>query len=166
MQIQRKIVYCIFLFSALFLVSLIMSTKKNTSFASGTFEQICKKNLSRSEDFLASLAHNPSIQVLVPHKLYYEILKPGVSLNTTSPLSFRYKITTLDNLVVADTYADLKPKQIHTSNAILGLSKGIQNIMPGEKRKLYIHPDFAFRKIGIFTPPQSLLIIEIEAVQA
>ncbi len=113
--------------------------------------------------FLSTVAKKENVQMLVPHKLYYEVLQSGSQSLASSNL-FHYKITTLDATIVAYTYAEGAPKSVCLENALPGFARGVAGMKMGEKRRLYIHPDLAYRKIGVFLPPQSLVIVEVEAL--
>ncbi len=113
--------------------------------------------------FFSAVAKKENIQELVPHRLYCEVLQSGSSSLASSNL-FHYKITTLDATVVADTYAEGAPKSVCLENALPGFARGVAGMKAGEKRRLYIHPDLAYRKIGVFLPPQSLITVEVEAL--
>ena len=129
-------------------------------------EQKSHKNLQDGEAFLSKIAQKRDIKIVIPGKLYYEVLKEG-SGPTIEPFStslFHYKITTLDGNSVADTYEEDVPKKICLANTIPGFTKGVEGMKAGEKRKLYIHPDLAYRKIGIVVPPQMLLLVDVEAI--
>lgn len=126
------------------------------------YEQICRKNREFSENYLSYIAQKPTIHVIIPNKLYYEVLQKESESVTLYSL-FHYKIMTVDETILANTYNEGPPKHISLTNAIVGFVKGVQGMSIGEKRKLYIHPDLAYRTIGVFAPPQSLIIIEVEA---
>lgn len=103
---------------------------------------------------------------MIPKKLYHKVLKTGSGsiIESFSTCLFHFKITTLDGNCITDTYEEGIPRTICLSNTIPGFTKGVEGMKAGEKRKLYIHPDLAYRKIGLIVPPQTLLIIDVEAV--
>ena len=130
-------------------------------------EQKSHKNLQDAENFLSKIAQKQDIKVLIPGKLYYELLQEGKGPPAIEPFStsvFHYKIATLDESCIVDTYEEGAPKKICLANAIPGFTKGVEGMKAHEKRKLYIHPNLAYRKIGIVVPPQTLLIIDVEAI--
>jgi peptidylprolyl isomerase len=65
--------------------------------------------------------------------------------------------------VIHSTRIHNKPKKICLADVIPGFSRGVIGMKKGERRKLYIHPDFAYRQVGWKVPPQTLLIIDVEA---
>ena len=54
---------------------------------------------------------------------------------------------------------------ISLDETIAGFTKGLVGMHEGEKRTLYIHPDFGYGTAG-YLPPNSLLTFEIEVVEA
>lgn len=120
-------------------------------------------NLQKAENFLQEISKKPNVHALQPNKIYCEILQEGTCLGSLS--SFHYKIYTLDNEIIIDTYKEKIARQVCLNSAIVGFSMGIQGMKINEKRRLYLHPDMAYRNISIFVPSQSLIIIEVEAIE-
>ena len=131
------------------------------------YENSSNKNLKRAENFLNELVQKPSICMLEDKKLYDEVVcegHDGAKITPEEMATFHYSITTLDNEEIINTWKENEPKRIRLADAIIGLSKGVVGMKEGEKRKIYIHPDLAYRKTGWLVPAQTLLIFEIQLV--
>lgn len=118
-------------------------------------------NLQKAEAFLSDISKKSTVSVLVPNRLYYEVLQQGDFLSMLK--FFHYKIYTLENKIVIDTFKESKARQVCLDSTIIGFAKGVEGMKINEKRRLYIHPDLAYRNIGIFVPSESLIIVEVEA---
>lgn len=131
------------------------------------FEQKFLKNIEEAENFLSLISQKPNIKVLIPGKLYFEVLNEGngQTIASISTVLFHYKITILDKTVIVNTYEE-EAKKVSLANTIVGFAKGVEGMKYGEKRILYVHPDLAYRKIGIVVPPQALLIIEVQTIES
>jgi FKBP-type peptidyl-prolyl cis-trans isomerase len=161
MQNIRRLVLTFTVISLLFTGCGSVDIKETPSLA------LEEKNLKNAQNFLSKIAHNPGIHEVQIGKLYYEVLQEGNEVPSPQILEtalFHYTIMTLDETIVANTYADGQPKKVRLSNAIVGFRQGINGMKTREKRRLYIHPDLAYRRIGIFVQPQSLIIIEVELI--
>ncbi len=119
-------------------------------------------NLQIANSFLQKLETTPGINEIVKHKLYYKIIKPGkgesISNFTHSPL-ISFKEKTLSGEILSE-YNSIR---IPLSETISGLQKGLVGIKVGEKREIFIHPDFAY---GDFPKPEpySLVMIEVTLI--
>ena len=60
-----------------------------------------------------------------------------------------------------DTHSSDKPITLVLSDTILGFAKGASGMACGERRKIYIHPDFAYGKYGQHGF-QQLVICDVE----
>jgi peptidylprolyl isomerase len=130
------------------------------------FKQLSEKSLKQAEMFLADNAKREKIASLASGKVQYCILSEGTGSTVqpnSSPL-IRYTIKTLDDLIIEP--AD-EEEVISLDETLIGLKIGLLSMKEGEKRILYIHPDLAFgTKGGLFFPPNSLLICEVEVLKA
>ena len=131
------------------------------------YEKSSSKNLERAENFLSELAKKPSVHVIENKKLYYEVLceaSDEAKRVSDEMAIFHYTISTLDGEEVLNTWKENEPKKVSLPDTIHGFSKGVAGMKEGEKRKIYIHPDFAYRKTGWLVPPQSLLIFDVQLI--
>jgi peptidylprolyl isomerase len=119
-----------------------------------------EKKRKEATVFLDANKKREGVTVLEGGKLQYEILKKGDGqrvLSYNSPL-VRLK-SEADN-------ADSMDEILALDEAILGLKLGITGMREGEIRKLYIHPDLAHQKQNELDPQNSLLIFEVEILEA
>jgi peptidylprolyl isomerase len=56
------------------------------------------------------------------------------------------------------------PTTFGLTDLLPSLSRAMVGMLPGEKRKIYVHPNLAYGKLGHF-PPNSLLIMEIQLLK-
>lgn len=133
-----------------------------------SFEQCAAENLLLAEKFLAQIAQKPHIHILTDKKLYYEVLAEGKGTWCVEPLStefFHYTIVDGKRDMLLDTRKDNIPKEVCLADVIPGFSKGVEGMKANERRKIYIHPDLAYRSTHWIAPPQSLLIVDVEAIK-
>lgn len=120
-------------------------------------------NLQIANSFLQKLETNPDINEVVKHKLYYKVIKPGkgepINSFSHSPL-ISFKEKTLSGEILSEYSSGIR---IPLSETISGLQKGLIGIKIGEKREIFIHPDFAY---GDFPKPEpySLVMIEVTLI--
>ena len=128
------------------------------------FQKQAQVNLSKADAFMANNAKNPAIVELEKNKLQYRIEKQGegpVVEEHFSPM-IHYTGKFLDGKVFGSSQED---ERISLDETIQGFSQGIVGMKEGEKRTLYIHPDFGYGTSG-YLPPNSTLVFEIEVVKA
>lgn len=128
------------------------------------FKSLAEDNLKLAEGFLKENAAKDGIVTLDENKLQYKIEKEGTGEVVEPhyvPL-LRYKGSFLDGKVFG---ASKEEESISLDETIPGFSKGIVGMKEGEKRTLFIHPDFGYGVNG-YLPPNSLLTFEIEIVKA
>lgn len=128
------------------------------------FKAAAKKNLERAEVFLKHNAKEKNVIVLDDGKLQYKIEKAGAgkSVESHSHPVIRYVGKYLDGSIFGQSEQD---ERISLDETIQGFQKGLVGMKEGEKRTLYIHPDYGYGTQG-FLPPNSLLSFEIEIVKA
>jgi peptidylprolyl isomerase len=124
------------------------------------------ENLEQAQRFLTAIAKDPEVVELQPQKLYYKTLKKGhgPSISEINLVEGIYQTFKLEpsgkehRLFSKET----TPIQISLADTIPGFALGVQSMQPGERRKLYIHPDLAYGTYGGKLEPNQLLIIEFE----
>lgn len=127
------------------------------------FEQESKENLENAENFLKKNAEFSEVVSIENGKVQYRIEKVGTGDAIQphfSPL-VQYKGQFLDG----STFRTSNEEVLFLDEVITGLRVGLIGMKEGEKRTIYIHPDFAY-KIHHNIPPNSLLTFEIEVIQA
>ncbi len=127
-------------------------------------ESTSKRNLAIAEQYLRDISTNPQMVELEKGKLYYEVVQEGngAEIVFDDAYTFHYTIMTHDLEVVQDTRKSNSPKTISLPDAMVGFSRGCVGMKCGERRKLYIHPDLAYRQASWRLPAQSILIIDVE----
>lgn len=133
---------------------------------SDILEEEASENLIQAEKFLSDISKNSDCKEVVEKKLYIQILKEGSGTKEVTLDSipfFRYRVFTINGLE-ENAWDHKDPSPICLDKTIPGFEKGTIGMKQGEQRKLYIHPDLAYKKTGLF-PPNSLMIFEVEVVQ-
>ena len=128
------------------------------------FQSQCDNNLKEAEEFLSKNAKEKDVIIVEEGKLHYILLQPGtgeVVKDHDSP-KIRYVGKFMDGKVFGESQED---EVISLDETIMGFNKAIVGMKEGEKRRIFIHPDFGYGKAG-FLPPNSLLTFEIEVVKA
>lgn len=121
-------------------------------------------NLRKAEEFLSKNKTAPGVIEVDPGKLQYTVLQTGTGAEVESDFSpiIRYSGKFLDGTVFGESHED---EVMSLSDTIEGFKKGIVGMKEGEKRRIFIHPDFGFGQTG-FLPAGSLLTFDIEIVKA
>lgn len=128
------------------------------------FKEQCVENLKRAETFLAENSKQQGIITLEEGKVQYVVSEKGEGAEVESHFSplIRYTGKYLDGSVFGSSKEE---EMISLDEIIPGLKAGLLGMREGEKRTVYIHPDFAYGTNG-YLPPNSLLTFEIEVVKA
>jgi peptidylprolyl isomerase len=131
------------------------------------YEHLSETNMADAEKFLSENAQAPGVVEIVPGKLQYLILEegrgPAVPEHGTPSISYTGKY--LDGTVFGSSENSGGPISVPIDQTIAGFSQGIAGMKEGEKRRLFVHPDFGYGKGGQL-PPNTLLIFDIEVVKA
>ena len=135
-----------------------------TSVQEAAFKEMASDNLKKAEEFLVQNSTAEGVQVVEPGRLQIRIEKEGTGtvVNENSSPLIRYVGKFLDGTVFGASKED---EIINLDETIPGFSKGLLGMKEGEKRLLFIHPDFGYGTSG-YIPPNSLLTFEIEVVKA
>ena len=130
------------------------------------FEQSAKRNLEKAQAFLQTLQTKPGLHVLENGKVVYEVITEGKEKacvqKDSSPL-LHYCIVPLDGEGLVDTRMEGEPYTVPLAETIPGFARGVEGMRVGERRKIYIHPDLGYGKVG-YVPPHSLLIVDVEVI--
>ncbi len=131
------------------------------------FNQLAQLNLAQAVQFLNNNALAEGIVEVEAGMLQYKVVEPGtgpvVSEHATPVI--HYTGSFIDGTVFRSSMEAGEPITLPLSQTIPGFSKGIVGMHEGEKRKLFIHPDLAYGT-SRHLPPNSLLIFDVEVVQA
>ncbi len=123
------------------------------------------KNLQASVEFLAEVAQKPGIICLVDKMLYYEVLNQGTGeglVDGTTPHLFNYTVSVLDVKEIFDSQGNGRPQKICLDCVIPGFAQGVIGMKLAERRKLYIHPNLAFRTMHWTLPPNAALVMDVQ----
>jgi len=124
-------------------------------------------NLEAAEKYMKDNAKAAGVVQIVPGKLEYIILEKGndpVVPEHGKPL-INYTGKYIDGTVFGSSENAGGPIAVPIDQTIPGFSKGIAGMKEGEKRRLFVHPEFGYGRSGQL-PPNSLLIFDIEVVKA
>lgn len=124
--------------------------------------KMAEANLQEAESFLKKNRNNPNIVSLQDGKVQYEKLQPGngPAIHSYDAPLVRYSGSTLSGIAIPAT-----EEIIDLDNAILGLKEVLVGMKGGEKRKVYIHPEFGYGE-NSSENPNALLIFELEVIKA
>ena len=128
------------------------------------FQKTAEKNLIEADLFLEKNANKKGIIVKNDGKLQYKILKKGhgKKVEPQDSPTIQYKGSFLDGKVFGQSE---EKELINLEDTIPGFKDGIIGMEEGESRQLYIHPSLGYGTSG-YLPPNSMLIFEIELIQA
>lgn len=128
---------------------------------------LASENLKSAEKFLEDNAKVSGVVSLEENKLQYKIEKAGdgevVEAHYTPKI--RYVGKYIDGKVFGASKGEDDSETISLDETISGFSRGVVGMKEGEKRTLYIHPEFGFGTNG-YLAPNALLTFEIEVVKA
>lgn len=112
-----------------------------------------------AEDYLVSIQDNPRIISVVPKRVLYEVLEEGKggAITAQDPVRVIFKEYGVDGSVLKDS---INPYTIPLWETIRGFQLAMQGAKVGEKRKIYVHPEYGFGKMGR-KAPNKLLIYEV-----
>lgn len=122
------------------------------------------ENLAKAVTFLKENGKKKGVVVIEEGKLQYKIEKKGsgeIVKLTDSPM-IQYVGKFADGTVFGKSE---KSETISLEETIPGFQKGITGMKEGEKRTLFIHPEYGYGTQG-YLPPNSLLTFEIEVIKA
>lgn len=128
------------------------------------FQKQSSTNLAQAEEFLKKNSSSEGIVSMEEGKVQYKVEKQGngaILSESSSPL-IRYVGKFLDGTVFGSSTED---EPLSLGEVIPGLKTALVGMKEGEKRTIYIHPEYAYGTTGAL-PPNSLLTFEIEVVKA
>lgn len=131
------------------------------------YNAVAEANLESANKFLNENAKATGVTEIEPGKLQYTILEEGngpVVPEHGTPL-INYTGKYLNGTVFGSSETAGGPITVPIDQTIPGFSKGIAGMKEGEKRRLFVHPEFGYGRSGQL-PPDSLLIFDIEVVKA
>lgn len=125
-----------------------------------------KENLKYADEYFEKIKNQKTLVSLVPNKLYFSIISEGSgpSLKSMhSKVSLFYKFYRLDDkdFNIRTPYGVVKNE--HLVNLIPGIGKALIGMKKNERKKIFIHPAYAYGENTTFEPNLGL-IVEIELI--
>jgi len=135
-----------------------------TQLQEAQFQVQADDNLAKAEEFLAKNSLRDEIVEVEEGRLQYKLEQEGTGALVEEGFSptIRYVGKFLDGSTFGESQQD---EVINLGETIAGFSKSIVGMKEGEKRTVYIHPEFGYGSTG-YLPPNSLLTFEITVVKA
>lgn len=134
-----------------------------TAAQESAYQKQAEENLAKAEAFLKENGGKKGVVVVDEGKLQYHVEKKGagevVKLSDSPVIQYVGKFA--DGTVFGQSDQD---EAISLEETIQGFQKGIVGMKEGEKRTLFIHPEYGYGTQG-YLPPNSLLTFEIEVVK-
>ena len=117
----------------------------------------------KAEEYLASLQLNSKIRAVIPNRVLFEVLEEGRGepIAGDEPVRVYFKEYSMDGKLIKDA---IKPFAIPLSQTIRGFQMGMAGAKVGERRKIYVHPEYGFGKMGRKSP-NKLLMYEVTIVE-
>jgi peptidylprolyl isomerase len=130
------------------------------------YSDLLMATLRETESFLKENSKLEGIVEIVPEKLQYKVLQEGsgdeeVTEETTPTVHYSASYQGGMSLGSSDQHGG--PMEIDLGETIPGFRRGVLGMKVGEKRRLFIHPEFAYQNGGPM--PNGLMIFDIEVVK-
>jgi peptidylprolyl isomerase len=128
------------------------------------FQKEADENLKKAEEFLEKNKTNLGLIETTPGKVQYMVIEKGSGTEVKENFSpiIRYTGKCLDGRVFSESKED---EILNLEDTIEGFKQTVVGMKEGEKRKIFIHPDYGYGMTG-YLPPSSLLTFEVEVVKA
>ncbi|MFZ4772879.1 MAG: FKBP-type peptidyl-prolyl cis-trans isomerase [Chlamydiia bacterium] len=112
-------------------------------------ERLAQENLNKANAFIKKIEGKGGVISVVDGFVYAEILKSGVgeTISDKDVILTHFKEFKEDGQLVKDTSKD-RPYTIALAQTIRGFKRGLEGARVGETRKIYVHPDWGFGKMG------------------
>lgn len=129
-------------------------------------DEISKANLDQASTFLDNNAKETNVVEIIPGKLQMSVLEEGEGSNivheSDSPvLLYKGKYLDETNVIGTENGAETIP----LNQAIPGLKHGLVGAKKGEKRRLYIHPEFCHSPAEQSYFPDPLMILDVTVLE-
>jgi len=131
------------------------------------FEDMSKANLQEAEQFLEKKKKKEGVCLLEDGKIQYEILEKGSGdeeVKDNSSVQMHYEGKYANGKTFSSSREAKEPITIILAQTIPGFKKGMLGMKTGEKRRLYIHPDFGYGTCGQLLP-NALLVFDVEVLK-
>lgn len=133
--------------------------------ATSKSQKIADENLQKANEKLSALIAREDTISVVPGYVCVEVLEKGsgAEISSEDVVSIHFKEFTPEGTLIKSTEG-LQPFRIPLAETIRGFKAGFEKARVGEKRRIYIHPDWGFGKIGLKEPNQ-LLTYEVTILE-
>ena len=131
------------------------------------FEDMSKANLQEAEQFLEKNKKKEGVCLLEDGKIQYEIVQAGAGddeVKENSSVQMHYEGKYANGKTFSSSREAKEPITIILAQTIPGFKKGMLGMKTGEKRRLYIHPDFGYGTCGQLLP-NALLVFDVEVLK-
>lgn len=120
------------------------------------------QNLEKAEAFLAHVSHKPNAIPVIEGKVYVEIFEQGQGelIKPDNVVYITFKQYDIEGNILRDTQEKSFP--VHLSRMIKGFQLGIKDAREGESRRITIHPDYGFGRVGRGDHSNQVLIYEVK----
>jgi len=129
------------------------------------FTKTAELNLAQANAFLEENATQEGIKS-INSQLQFKVIQAGAGEKCVSHNSvplIHYKGSLIDGTTFASSQEAGEPVALPLQQSIPGLAQGLEGMLEGEKRILYMHPELA-QGLSAQLPPNALLIFEVEVV--
>ena len=137
----------------------------------GQNKQLAAENLEAGRAFLAENAEDPEV-VTTDSGLQYKVLQEGTGeqhSKATDKVTVHYHGTLIDGRVFDSSVDRGEPIAFGLNQVIKGWTEGVQLMVVGEKRRLFIPAELAYGQgsAGIITPGSTLIFdVELLAINS
>ena len=128
------------------------------------FQKRAKKNLDIANAFMANNAKNTDIIEIEANKLQYKVAQWGTG-DVVEP-HYSPMVRYSGSLVTGEVFIDSQEDEmVFLDETPPGFTKAIVGMQEGEKRTIFVHPEWGYGAEG-YLPPNSVLIFDVEVVKA
>jgi FKBP-type peptidyl-prolyl cis-trans isomerase len=120
------------------------------------------ENLQKSDAYFKKLSSQENLVSIIPNRICYTVMQKGEGNPASSKLSkvsFHYSFSLLDG---QDVRLGTVVKE-DVEHFIPGIARALIGMKKGEKREVYIHPEYGYGE-GSYFPSNATLIANIELV--
>jgi len=134
-------------------------------------KKLAAENIAAGSAFLAKNAEDPDV-VTTNSRLQYKVLQAGTGEKhpiTTDKVTVHYHGTLIDGRVFDSSVDRGEPIAFALNQVIKGWTEGVQLMVVGEKRRLFIPSELAYGQssTGIITPGSTLIFdVELLAINS
>ena len=135
------------------------------AFALSTFAPAAETPAPKAPDVPKDVAAPPNDAQKTPSGLAYKVLRPGTGTEhpkVTDTITVHYAGWTTDGRPFDSSYGRGKPMTLPLNRMIAGWKEGLQLMVPGEVRRLWVPESLAYQ--GRPGRPAGMLVFDIELI--